>query len=992
MCPIDSCAIGVAPFAGQSGLRALFVWLSVVLLSLLTACGSGGREPLSIEHGTLAARPALQPDRCGTWKNVELSVTVTPTSARDTDDGCAASDTHTFCEPIAVNVPASLETIGNTADASATLKFITFTGPGRSSDVTCRYGAGKGAGSTLKLAGCDHAVRAGKSLKAQKFALELKAKRPQTTFTARVQLSDGSSPPADAYVDILGTTQNLAGVTLHVPSSAVPPFSGVGLEDGPPFQPHAFVAGGTSGFLIAGPSVMVTGPAAFGTGVRLTVPFDAAFVANLPAGSAATLAVLNVAQVLGPREAIDATPLADFSVGADATDSGLLSPGLYLTGIKDLTPIAYAGGDIMDQGLTVYLIWAGDFNSQPEDPRPAVRQFLDDLNSTPWYDLLDGYGIHNRTLKRGKEISRSDVTRFAAQPDRSFATYTQAVKPAIDLGQASPNDPLALPDDPNGVYVVIAAPGVNESGPDGSYCQDHCGYHSNAKRNDAQGVEYRAKFAFVGHPKTCSGGCATSRPTPNGSDIDGLLSALAHEIVETVTNPTGAGWHGDVSLGYSANVENADKCAWRFTSVLGSATTADPTYNLMSNGHKYFVQDNWVNADGGYCAMGVEKVSLQATPLFTGGLVANGIGLFQVHVTNTGPVTLDANRLVVVGRASGSLSGDPVPVKIPVTLAPGASTDVNVNVQAPFEIDGNVQSVPFRFVVRDPSNAHDFSAEDIVNVDVQRAEVLIDAATCTLTAPATVPVFTWFNLTAHVHNAGTTKWLAGDYRLVALPLDVSMPNVGLPSLLTTDIASMSDGDIEFRAYAPLETSGQNFTLSVSMANAASAFQTGCTTTTLACDQHQGETCGACLLGTVQCDGSCSEPKPASCGCGGTIQCDGSCSNPAPTTACGCGGTIQCDGSCSVPTSEQEIASALGEACCGTPGGQDVTVFDGPCPGGHERGSCVVTDYSSSDMNASDCGASWASDDPFDCTCRMHYASSIFQSVHCSVQATIQYCN
>jgi len=47
--------------------------------------------------------------------------------------------------------------------------------------------------------------------------------------------------------------------------------------------------------------------------------------------------------------------------------------------------------------------------------------------------------------------------------------------------------------------------------------------------------------------------------------------------------------------------ENADKCAWHF----GTTQTAQngSQYNVVFGGTKFLIQQNWVNASGGYCAV-----------------------------------------------------------------------------------------------------------------------------------------------------------------------------------------------------------------------------------------------------------------------------------------------------------------------------------------------------------------------------------------------------
>lgn len=47
--------------------------------------------------------------------------------------------------------------------------------------------------------------------------------------------------------------------------------------------------------------------------------------------------------------------------------------------------------------------------------------------------------------------------------------------------------------------------------------------------------------------------------------------------------------------------ESADKCAWKFGTE--STTSNGSKYNITLGGKQYLIQQNWVNASGGYCAM-----------------------------------------------------------------------------------------------------------------------------------------------------------------------------------------------------------------------------------------------------------------------------------------------------------------------------------------------------------------------------------------------------
>jgi hypothetical protein len=74
-----------------------------------------------------------------------------------------------------------------------------------------------------------------------------------------------------------------------------------------------------------------------------------------------------------------------------------------------------------------------------------------------------------------------------------------------------------------------------------------------------------------------------------------MASIIAHELEEAATDPDLNAWYD--SRGY----ENADKCAWTF----GTESTASngSKYNVTLGSRQYLIQQNGVNASGGYCAM-----------------------------------------------------------------------------------------------------------------------------------------------------------------------------------------------------------------------------------------------------------------------------------------------------------------------------------------------------------------------------------------------------
>ena len=151
--------------------------------------------------------------------------------------------------------------------------------------------------------------------------------------------------------------------------------------------------------------------------------------------------------------------------------------------------------------------------------------------------------------------------------------------------------------DPNGIYFVLTAPGVTATS---GFLTAYCGWHN---YNVYNGVN--VKYSFVGDAKGPSlGSCSvqTAGSPNNDPSVDAMISVLAHELEETVSDPQLNAWYD------SSGEENADKCAWTFgttyTVANGSqANMALPTNGLPANQRNFLIQRNWVNSGAGYCAV-----------------------------------------------------------------------------------------------------------------------------------------------------------------------------------------------------------------------------------------------------------------------------------------------------------------------------------------------------------------------------------------------------
>ena len=112
----------------------------------------------------------------------------------------------------------------------------------------------------------------------------------------------------------------------------------------------------------------------------------------------------------------------------------------------------------------------------------------------------------------------------------------------------------SLPQDPNGVYFVIASSDVGMYG----FCTAYCGWHTNGAINGTD-----IKFSFIGDTDRCPSKCGGQQGnSPNGDvGVDGAINIIAHELEESVTDPDGNAWYDGLGR------EDADKCVWTFGST-----------------------------------------------------------------------------------------------------------------------------------------------------------------------------------------------------------------------------------------------------------------------------------------------------------------------------------------------------------------------------------------------------------------------------------------
>jgi hypothetical protein len=240
--------------------------------------------------------------------------------------------------------------------------------------------------------------------------------------------------------------------------------------------------------------------------------------------------------------------------------------------------INYHGGPLMLGTTKVYYIWYGNWDGNTATN--ILPAFAGSIGGSDYYNI-------NTTYYDGSNTHVTNAVNLAGQ---AYDNYSRGTALSDAQVQSVVTDAInnGLPKDPNAVYFVLTSADVNETS---GFCTQYCGWHTHAS---FQGVEI--KYSFVGNPDRCPSACAVQTTGPNGNaGADGMASIVAHELEEAVTDPVFTGWYD--RRGY----ENADKCAWKFGTTYKTSNGAYANVNL--NGVDYLIQQNWVNAGGGYCAM-----------------------------------------------------------------------------------------------------------------------------------------------------------------------------------------------------------------------------------------------------------------------------------------------------------------------------------------------------------------------------------------------------
>jgi len=244
--------------------------------------------------------------------------------------------------------------------------------------------------------------------------------------------------------------------------------------------------------------------------------------------------------------------------------------------------ITYHGGPLLgvvgQPPVVAYYIWYGNWVGNTATL--ILTDLANNIGGSPYFNInTTYYNGSNAHVVNSVTFGGSTIDAYSHGTSLSDSAVQAVVSGAISSG--------LLPNNPNGVYFVLTSADVNESS---GFCTSYCGWHTYGTIAGSN-----IKYSFVGNPDRCPSACAAQTIGPNdNAGADGMASIIAHELEEAVTDPNINAWY------QGRYQENADKCAWTF----GTTTTlpSGARYNMTLGSRNYLIQQNWVNALGGYCA------------------------------------------------------------------------------------------------------------------------------------------------------------------------------------------------------------------------------------------------------------------------------------------------------------------------------------------------------------------------------------------------------
>jgi hypothetical protein len=251
--------------------------------------------------------------------------------------------------------------------------------------------------------------------------------------------------------------------------------------------------------------------------------------------------------------------------------------------------IEYNGGPVMLGPHNIYFIWYGNFSGN--SALTILPDLINGFGGSQYFNTNTTYGDATANIANTATLAKQIFDNYSQGTALTQTTFQSVITRALNVG--------GLPADPNGIYFLLTSPDVSLTTGTTSFCGTYCGFHTSGTLGTTD-----IKVAFVGDPATkCPFRvgvpvCSAQTLSPNGNEgADAMANVMAHELNEAITDP-----HGDAWFHVDTAHENGDLCNFNFGTTFTALNGAHA--NVVLSGRQFLIQQNWLNANGGGCAMG----------------------------------------------------------------------------------------------------------------------------------------------------------------------------------------------------------------------------------------------------------------------------------------------------------------------------------------------------------------------------------------------------
>ena len=254
--------------------------------------------------------------------------------------------------------------------------------------------------------------------------------------------------------------------------------------------------------------------------------------------------------------------------------------------------MTYHGGSVMHKPVAYAVYWLPSGNHYTDANTAAQdTSFENDMNTLlTSLSVNNFWGIVQQYTDGGG--APGTIPSFGGSWTDT-AAYPHAGTNADPLGDGDIQNEVhnaattnSWTEDANHEYFVFLGGGIQECDGSSSNCtfNVYCAYHSSFTDGSKSAV-----YGFVGDDHGCDTSFSGS-PSVHGKQIDGVLTGVSHEFIESVTDPFGNAWNGG---GGGDGQEIGDKCN-NWPGPRGSVGS-----DLYLGTSPFLLQREWSNAMNG---------------------------------------------------------------------------------------------------------------------------------------------------------------------------------------------------------------------------------------------------------------------------------------------------------------------------------------------------------------------------------------------------------